>query len=94
VIEYENNDIKAVSFKYETDGEKVPYRLPCEWRAISEILSGRHKRRSYKKDLDAEAKKIAWRQARRWVESQLAYLETKQVKFEQAFLAYRLISPT
>ena len=94
LIEYDNNDIKAVSFKHRSDGEEIPYRLPCEWKAIKELLSHKHKRKPYKKDLDEEAKRIAWRQSRRWVEAQLAYFQSRQVKFEQLFLSYRLISPT
>lgn len=49
----------------------------------------------YKKtNIDYEAKKIAWRQTRRWVEAQLAFLQARQVRFEQAFLAYRLVNST
>jgi hypothetical protein len=94
LIEYENNDVKAVSFKHKSDGEEIPYRLPSEWRGIRDLLSQKHKRKPYKKDLDTEAKRIAWRQSRRWVEAQLAYLESRQVKFEQLFLPYRLINAT
>lgn len=93
LIEYEDNGIKALSFKYKTNGEEIPYRIPCQWPEIEQLLQKRHKRGPYKKDLKYEAKKIAWRQPRRWVEAQLAFLQARQVKFEQAFLAYRLIGP-
>jgi hypothetical protein len=46
------------------------------------------KARRFSSNIDAEAKRIAWRQTRRWVEAQLAYVQTNQVKFEQVFLAY------
>ena len=93
LIEYEEGGIKAVSFKYKSDSEEIPYRIPCQWREIKGLLEKRSKRGPYKKNLEFEAKKIAWRQARRWVEAQLAFLQARQVKFEQAFLAYRLIGP-
>jgi hypothetical protein len=96
LTEYQDKEVSAVSFRYNDGTEEVPYRLPCEWRAIRELLIGPRKTkrgRPYRKGLDYEAKKIAWRQTRRWVEAQLAYLQAKQVKFDQAFLAYRLINP-
>ena len=92
LIEYEQGGIKAVSFKYISNGQEIPYRIPCQWKEIKHLLESRHKRMPYKKDLEYEAKKIAWRQARRWVEAQLAFLHARQVKFEQAFLAYRLVA--
>ena len=95
LIKYEDGDVSAVSFKYRSDGEEIPYRLPCQWEGIKELLLQKRKRIPYKKsNIDYEAKKIAWRQTRRWVEAQLAFLQAKQVQFEQVFLAYRLINPT
>jgi hypothetical protein len=93
LTEYQDKEVSAVSFRYNDGTEEVPYRLPCEWRAIKELLTKKSKRGRPQKNLDYEAKKIAWRQTRRWVEAQLAYLQAKQVKFDQAFLAYRLINP-
>jgi hypothetical protein len=93
LIEYEEGGIRAVSFKYSTNGQETPYRIPCQWQEIKGLLERKHKRKPYKKNLEYEAKMIAWRQARRWVEAQLAFLQAKQAKFEQLFLSHRLVGP-
>lgn len=38
--------------------------------------------------LEAQAKRIAWRQILRWVEAQMAFVETGMVKMEEVFMPY------
>ena len=85
LTEYDNGEVIAVSFKHKTGDAEIPYRLPSRWQEVKKLLA---KARRPSSNLDAEAKRIAWRQTRRWVEAQLAYVQTNQVKFEQVFLAY------
>jgi hypothetical protein len=35
-----------------------------------------------------DAERVAWRQAFRWLQAQLAYVESGNVKIEEVFLAY------
>lgn len=92
LTEYENGEVVAVSFKHKTGDMEIPYRLPSKWQEVKKLLI-KH-RKTYKLSaLDAVAKRIAWRQTRRWVEAQLAYVQTNQVKFEQVFLAYIQVGP-
>lgn len=85
LTEYDNGEVIAVSFKHKTGDIEIPYRLPSSWQEVKKLLA---KARRSSSNIDAEAKRIAWRQTRRWVEAQLAYIQTNQVKFEQVFLAY------
>lgn len=85
LTEYDNGEVIAVSFKHRTADIEIPYRLPSRWQEVKKLLA---KGRRLSSNIDAEAKRIAWRQTRRWVEAQLAYVQTNQVKFEQVFLAY------
>jgi hypothetical protein len=85
LTEYDNGEVIAVSFKHKTGDIEIPYRLPSRWQEVKKLLA---KARRSSSNIDAEAKRIAWRQTRRWVEAQLAYVQTNQVKFEQVFLAY------
>ena len=85
LTEYDSGEVIAVSFKHRTGDIEIPYRLPSRWQEVKKLLA---KARRFSSNIDAEAKRIAWRQTRRWVEAQLAYVQTNQVKFEQVFLAY------
>jgi hypothetical protein len=85
LTEYDNGEVIAVSFKHRTADIEIPYRLPSRCQEVKKLLA---KARRFSSNIDAEAKRIAWRQTRRWVEAQLAYVQTNQVKFEQVFLAY------
>ncbi len=87
LTEYDNGEVIAVSFKHRTGDIEIPYRLPSRWQEVKKLLA-KPRRTPKFSTLDAEAKRVAWRQTRRWVEAQLAYVQTNQVKFEQVFLAY------
>lgn len=94
LIEYENREPIAISFKHRTNNVEVPYRLPTKWQEIKKLLLSNRIRKSYKPaNINDTAKRIAWRQTRRWVEAMLAYSETNQVEFEQVFLSYIQLAP-
>ncbi len=95
LIEYDNNEVAAVSFTYKVEGQEIAYRLPSNWQSIYERLEKRRKRirDRQKQDLIDQAKRIAWRTVLRWVESQLAFIEQGQVKMEQVFMHCMIVGP-
>jgi hypothetical protein len=91
-------EVVSVSFTIEVNRDQVPFRLPCRWISVLNALMGRirgersdeyleKKREEY----TPQAKRIAWRQILRWVEAQLALVETGMVKMVEVFVPYMLM---
>ena len=43
--------------------------------------------------LEAQAKRVAWRIVKDWVEAQMALLDTTMMSLDQIFLPYMLLTP-
>ena len=57
---------------------------------LNTILISQRKE-GWKKVYTPQAKRIAWRQILRWVEAQLALVETGMVKIQEVFIPYMLM---
>lgn len=88
LLEYDAMKVSALSFKYKVGDQSVPFRLPCRWQAMEETLIKSGKRPRYDDTFDKWARRIAWRQILRWVQAQLALVETNMVKMEEVFFPY------
>jgi hypothetical protein len=85
----DQGDIVSVSFQIMVDGELLGFRLPAEWEPILTILKN-DPQVTPKLRTPEQARRVAWRIIKDWIEAQLAIIETKMVKPEQAFLPYML----
>lgn len=92
LLEYDiNRKVEGVSFKYTSNGADVPFKLPCRWQAIEAMLKREHKRTTYKSEpLEDKARRVAWRQLLRWVEAQMALVQTQMVSVDEVFFPYIL----
>lgn len=88
LTEYDQGDVTAVSFMIKFNGQEIPFRLPCRWEAILKILQSRRKRRPYKRSIEAQARRVAWRQILRWIQAQLALVDTEMVQIQEIFMPY------
>lgn len=88
LLEYESMQIAAVSFKYDVGGQLIPFRLPCRWPAVETVLRKSGKRPRYDDTFEAWARRVAWRQILRWVEAQMAMVDTSMVKVQEVFFPY------
>jgi hypothetical protein len=95
--EYRDGYIVGVSFRMVVQGRTIPFRLPCRWEAILRVLKNQVKRwpTTTNKAVDAkiaaledQARRIAWRQILRWVEAQMALIDTAMVSTMEVFLPY------
>lgn len=93
--EYAGGAIEAVSFRIKIGGNDVPFRLPCRWQAIASIFEKRKAGKwnyvlgaETKKRCADQARRVAWRQILRWVQAQLALVDTEMVKVEEVFFPY------
>ena len=88
-----NGDVVSISFSIQTPAGEVGFRLPANVDAVFQVLSrGKnipaYRLKEYKERAYPQARRVAWRIIKDWVESQLAIVETEMVKLEQVFLPY------
>ena len=81
----------SVAFKITGPEGDIPFLLPMDVEAVQQVLknqyeAGKIKSRDYT-DLD-HARRVGWRIVLRWVEAQMAIIETRIVTIEQVFLPY------
>ncbi len=91
-MEYKDNgQIDAVIFSVKIDDDtELAYRFPVDHKPLMELA--RRGETKYLREGDEEqALKIAWRQALMWIRAQLAYCESRMVKFEDVMLPFMMI---
>jgi hypothetical protein len=94
--------ITALAFDFDVQGRLIPFRLPIRAEAIYKLLRARRKRYSPVRgahqgteEHDREqADRIAWRQVLRWLEAQVALIETEMVSLPEVMLPYMQLSAT
>ena len=93
--EYAAGAIEAVSFRIKVGPSDIPFRLPCRWQAIQEIFVKRKAgkwnyivSKATRDGLADKARRVAWRQILRWVQAQLALVETEMVTVQEVFFPY------
>lgn len=85
--------IEAISFWIETPRGDMSFRLPTNVEAVERVLKkqaglGQVPR---SQTTPAQARRVAWRIIKDWLDAQMAILETEMVKFEQIFLPYAVM---
>lgn len=88
LTEYDKGEVTVVSFKVRFNAQDIPFRIPCRWEKILTTLQSRQKRRPYKRSIEAQARRVAWRQILRWIEAQLALVDTEMVQIQEVFMPY------
>lgn len=93
--EYLDGAIDAVSFRVQVGQNDIPFRLPCRWQAIADVFAKRKAGKwnytlsdSQKLLIADKARRVAWRQILRWIEAQMALVQTDMVKVEEVFFPY------
>ncbi len=89
LFDYEDGDITGCIFTLRISNKDVPIKLPIRWQALWE--RARSGKTRYIKD-EQQAKRVAWRQVLRWVESQLSLIELEMVDTGEVFLPYMMVS--
>lgn len=90
LTEYEDEYVKALSFKMEIGGNDVGFRLPSDWKPVLEVmLNQKGVPNSYCNQ--EQAVRTAWRIVKDWIKAQLALVETQMVTTQQVFLPYAVM---
>jgi hypothetical protein len=89
LFEYEKGTgrIESLKFLLEVNGNKIPFKLPVNWRRFQAVLESQGVKRSDEEDY---CYRVAWRDIRDWVLSQMALFETEMVELPQVFLPYAM----
>lgn len=87
LIEYDNGEIKAVSFILEFLGKEIPFRLPNRWEGCLSAME-KHKKTPRHLCNPAQAKRTAWRIILRWLLSQFAFIDSQMVKTIEVLFPY------
>lgn len=91
MVQYERGRVEAIAFSMKVEGGEVPFRLPCRWPAVEKILRKNGRAPRKKDSFENWARRISWRQILRWVQAQMALIETGMVKTEEVFLHCSLV---
>ncbi len=91
LVEYQAGKVSSVSFALIVGETRVPFRLPCRWQAVERILKSSKRKPRRNDSWESWARRVSWRQILRWVEAQLALVETGMVKAQEVFLPYACV---
>jgi len=91
MVEYDAGAVSSLAFQLKIGDQLVPFRLPCRWESVQRILQKAGKKPRRGETIQTKARRIAWRQILRWVQAQLALIETGMVKAEEVFLPYAVV---
>ncbi len=91
---YDDNGMPiAVEFEIQTKFGVRSIRLPANVQAIYYILAGDgYQNETNKARLQQRANKIAWRIILRWVQAQMAIIQTEMVDLSEVLLPYMITS--
>lgn len=89
---YADGELHAMRFMLPVAGVETPFWMPARVDSIEKLLLDRPRRRamtaSDRERIRAQAKRCAWRILLRWVEAQVAIIETGMVETGEAFMSY------
>lgn len=89
MTEYDGKNVSAVSFKMMIKDKPMAFKMPCNWRAVQQVLREQRLRPAY--TTDEAAIRVAWRIIHTWVKSQLALVEVNMTTIPQIFLPYAIM---
>lgn len=81
--------LTGLQFSLIVEGMPVTFALPVRVDPIFKIINGRRRYPGASAKTDkAQAERVAWRQLLRWVQAQLAMIDTGMVQPQEVFLPY------
>ena len=87
--DYHDGEIVGCIFSIQVKNKEIPIKLPVRWEPLW-IIAQRGETK-YAKD-ENQCRRIAWRQSLRWIESQLAFIDSGSVEMTEIFLPYMMIN--
>lgn len=89
-VDYENGLPIALTFLIEIKGEFINFRLPSNHIGVYKVLCNSQIAKQFK--TQEQARRVAWRIVKDWVEAQVAIIEAGLATLPQVFLPYAILS--
>ncbi len=86
-LDYENGQPSALQFMILFCEQPIYFKLPCNVKGVYQSLC-RSPKVSRSQRTEAQARRVAWRIIKDWVEAQLAIVEARQAEMTEVFLPY------
>lgn len=88
-------EVSGVYFMLDVNSQSLPFALPARIAPIFKIINGQrsYNRSAYAAEDMEQAKRVAWRQILRWVQAQLALIQTGMVEPVEVFMPYLQTGP-
>ena len=85
IADYEGGQISGCIFAVEINDRQIPFKMPVKWEPLWKLA--KEGKTKYIRD-ERQARRVAWRQVLRWIEAQLALVDTRMADFHEVFLPY------
>lgn len=97
LIEYDKDrKIRGLSFRLQVGGQQIPFTLPARIQPVFLYLQKKraasNRVKMAQQDLE-QAERVAWRQLLRWIQAQLAMIDTGMVQAAEVFMPYVQVAP-
>lgn len=94
---YEDGEIAGLDFALEHQGKEIPFSLPVRWKPVLLAMMDDEPRGRYAGTprhlcTNDQAKRTSWRIILRWIQAQLALIETGQVDMKEVFMPYMIVA--
>lgn len=91
LINYYEGEPDSLIFTMLVKDQNVSFKLPSNWRKVLTVMN-RDKKIPGRLKTNEQAKKVAWRIVKDWIEAQMALIETEMVEPFQIFLPYSVMN--
>lgn len=90
VSQYDGGKIIGLSFFIEYNEHKLHFKLPVRYEPVLAIMK-KDKHTPKRLCNEEQAKRVAWRQIKRWIEAQMALVEVNMVDIKEIFMPYLVV---
>lgn len=90
LIDFESGQPSSIKFQIDIQGQPIFYQLPCNTQGVYKSLC-RSKAAARLKTME-QARRVAWRIIKDWIEAQMAIVEAGQAELAEVFLPYAMVS--
>ncbi len=93
----EKREITGIHFIMAVNNQQIPFKMPVRTDALfmyfkKKAAQGSYRNRGQDVILD-KAKRVAWRQLLRWIEAQLAFIDSGMAETAEVFMPYVQVAP-
>lgn len=88
MIEYNEGQPEAISFKLNREGHELSFRLPSNWQGIFRAM--KREKMAQRLRTPEQAKRVSWRVTRDWLRAQLTLIEAGAASIEEVMLPWAI----